>query len=291
MPASGSQQQVRGPQLLALVAAYGAASTTLRTNLLSHVGNLWKQLGSYRNADMAKFIRQIVPVIQGAEQQMAANTAAFIAQQRQIALGGTATPAAVRLADVTGRATRNGTAPAEVYGRPFHQVWRDIGAGKNPTQAIDEGLTYVQNLAATDLQRTKQLTGQKIVSADRKAIGTRRILEGDHSCGLCIVASTMFYIKKELLPIHPGCDCGQEVIYADEASHLRALNLGRLQDVHQAIADAFGRDSSAARTIPGALVAGKPVAYKDVLVTHEHGELGPILAVRGQHFTGPSDLS
>jgi hypothetical protein len=27
-----------------------------------------------------------------------------------------------------------------------------------------------------------------------------------------------------------------------------------------------------------------------VLITHQHGELGPVLAVKGQPFTGPQDL-
>ena len=33
-----------------------------------------------------------------------------------------------------------------------------------------------------------------------------------------------------------------------------------------------------------------PVAYRDVLVSHEHGELGPVLAVKGRPFQGPNDL-
>lgn len=31
--------------------------------------------------------------------------------------------------------------------------------------------------------------------------------------------------------------------------------------------------------------------YSDVLVVHEHGEIGPVLGFRGDHFTGPSDIA
>lgn len=32
------------------------------------------------------------------------------------------------------------------------------------------------------------------------------------------------------------------------------------------------------------------INYRDIIITHDHGELGPVLAVRGQDFTGPSDI-
>jgi hypothetical protein len=31
--------------------------------------------------------------------------------------------------------------------------------------------------------------------------------------------------------------------------------------------------------------------YRDLIVTHHHGELGPVLAVRGQHFDGPGSIA
>lgn len=287
------RQASSNPALMALVTGYAAQAATLRANLLAQVAELWNALGSYRTQQMSTFTKLFVPILTGAEQQMSALTSGYLAQHRALSLGTTVSPSSVKASTVTGSATRNGVDPTEVYERPFHQVWRDIGAGKDPSKAIDEGLTYAQNLAATDLQRTKQLTSQQAMKPVRGVVGYRRVLEGTYSCGLCIVASTQLYRKSDLLPIHPGCDCGIDPVYRDEhhPTEGRVINLPQLQDIHAAIEETFGQSSPAARKIPGALVGGKPVNYRDVIVTHEHGELGPVIAVKGRHFAGPSDLS
>lgn len=296
MTATAPEQQQdatgRNAAIAALVTGYATQAGALRENLLLQVATLWKALGTYRTPQMSTFTNLFLPILTGAEQQMSALTAGYLAQHRALSLGTTVSPSPVRASEVTGPATRNGVAPLRVYERPFHQVWRDIGAGKNPTDAIDQGLTYAQNLASTDLQRTKQLTSQKVLKQVRGVIGYRRVLEGTYSCGLCIVASTQLYRKSQLLPIHPGCDCGVDPVYRDEGTPTYGvINMPLPQDVHAAIEEAFGASSPAAREIPGAILKGKPIEYRNVLVTHEHGELGPVIAVKGRHFIGPSDLS
>jgi uncharacterized membrane protein YgcG len=52
----------------------------------------------------------------------------------------------------------------------------------------------------------------------KKVTGFRRVVhpelaESGRSCGLCIVASTMRYTRRELLPIHAGCNCETVEIY------------------------------------------------------------------------------
>lgn len=51
-----------------------------------------------------------------------------------------------------------------------------------------------------------------------KVVGFRRVVhpelaESGRSCGLCIVASTMWYTRRDLLPIHAGCNCETCEIY------------------------------------------------------------------------------
>ena len=152
------------------------------------------------------------------------------------------------------------------------------------------GQERLDSLAATDLQLAKTHTAQQALSRDARVVGYRRVLEGTYSCGLCIVASTQRYRKAELMPVHPGCDCDVVPIYGDRDPG-RLINAGALADVHAAVKDRFGVDSEAARAIPRIYDGkGDPTLYRDVIVTHNHGEIGPVLGVRGQDFTGPADL-
>lgn len=279
---------------VATVAAYQQQTSALRQQLAAFLVALWKSLGVYRNQQMADFTAQAVPMVTGAQQQMSSLTSAFVSEQSLAQTGRHAAPSVFDPAKVTGSALRNGASMDEVYGRPFHLVWRDLAAGKTPEAAIQAGEDRAVLTAQTDLQLAKTHTAQRSMDADRRVSGYRRVLEGPHSCGLCIVASTIVYHKAKLMPIHPGCDCGVDPLYGELPASLSVgarvgdavVDIGQLSDAHQAIADRFGRSSSGARAIPGQ----KGLEYKDVLIEHHNGEIGPVLGVRGQQFTGPSDL-
>jgi hypothetical protein len=300
--------QQRQADLAALIAAYSTQTALLRANLTAQITRLWGSLGSWRNADIKPFVTQAVPLVQGAQLQMAGLTAAFLAQQRRIAVGGTGLPAAVSPGSVTGASARKAN-PVDVYERPFHLVWRELAELPREEgsieKAIQSGLDRAVNLAVTDLQLAKTHTTRRIVANDRQAIGTRRVLEGAYSCGLCIVAATRIYHKTELLDVHPGCDCSQETLYADEPQtgpvSVQAVVRGAdgtltpvadLPDLHRRVHDTFGADSTAAGWLKGVTgESGKPIHYRDVVIDHEHGELGRVIGVRGQHFTGPGDIA
>jgi hypothetical protein len=281
----------------ATVAVYQSTSLQLRENLAAFITRLWNSLGTYGNGKIPEFTRQLIPVVAGSQQQMAAMTSAYLANQRAAALGAPLRVTGVSPRLVTGAAVRNGTAPADVYERPFHTVWRELGAAKDGTAgpmpqeaidaAIEAGLKAAVSSAMTDLQLTKTRTSRLIVSQDKRAICYRRILEGAYSCGLCVVASTNRYGKSELMPIHPGCDCSVMPMYDTGEDRLfgEAAD-ATLASAHDAVAATFGASSPAASVIPGS----RGAKYRDVLITHQHGELGPVLAVRGQKFTGPGSL-
>jgi hypothetical protein len=297
----------RSLEYAAALATYQVQTQALRAKVEQYVRQLWRSLGSYRNADMARFTNQAVPVVLGAQTAMSSLTTANLAHQRQIALGGRFQPVAVDVRRVTGAAARNGAVePDEVYGRPFHLVWRQLDElPREPgaiEQAIAAGEERAVELALDDQQLTKQHTALEILRHDDQVVGYRRVLEGAHSCGLCIVASTQRYRKDQLLPLHGGCDCSVGTIWgqADPGRTIEATAridgkltpIADLPDVHDRIEQRFGRSSSAARAIPGARDAhGRILQYRDVLITHDHGELGPVLAVRGAEFTGPTDLA
>jgi hypothetical protein len=130
--------------------------------------------------------------------------------------------------------------------------------------------------AATDLQLAKTHSSRFVLGGKDHVVGYRRVLEGRKSCGLCIVASTQRYHKDDLMPIHGHCDCGVEPIFGD-ADPGQVVDTSTLEGVHAAIEERFGVSDRSGRD---------PVDFRQVLVTHEHGELGPVLAVKGQQFTG-----
>lgn len=308
------KQQTQAEQAAAIITAYQAATIALRLRLTNYLTGIWKSLGTYRNQQMGQWTTTVVPVVEAAASQMATMTSGYLSAMEQIHTPGLATP--VPVGPVTIGQLRNGADPDEVYGRPFHAVWRDISAGQaqrdahfdwaGPTEqdpvqpalpddsfiddAIQSGLERAVLTAQTDVQLAKTQTSQEVLAQDQHVVGYRRVLEGAYSCGLCIIASTQRYHVHDLMPIHPGCDCEVAPIYGDSDPG-RLINAQHLGDAHAAIQERFGKSSSSARAIPGQFAKGKPLLYRDVLISHEHGEIGPVLGIRGQKFTGPSDLS
>lgn len=224
MTAPASSQPVQPPpsaldkaaQLALLLWTYQQATQSLRDNLTSFVTTLWRSLGYYGNAQMGQFTGSVVPVVAGAQQQMASLTAAMIAQQQALKLDTPFLPPPLDPARVSGAAVRNGADPAEVYGRPFHLVWRQLDElPKQPgsiDQAIQAGLDRATQTALTDLQLAKTHAAQQTLEQDPHVVGYRRMLEGAYSCGLCIVAATLRYHKRDLMPIHPACVLGGTLV-------------------------------------------------------------------------------
>lgn len=71
-----------------------------------------------------------------------------------------------------------------------------------------------ERMVSHDVQASSRNTHQLAMRqlSDKKVTGFRRVVhpelsESGHSCGLCIVASTMRYTRRDLLPIHAGCNC------------------------------------------------------------------------------------
>lgn len=296
-----SSPQADAAAVSATILAAQQAMAAVRARVLAIVRQLWRALPDYREPSIERFVTGVVPVVEGGQRQVASIVDSYLSRLYAMNFGAPLRNAGVPAADIT--RLRQGSDPAEVYARPFHLVWRQLhdlphepGAVE---QAINAGEHRASDLAATDLQLAKTHATRAVLAQQSHVTGYRRVLEGSYSCGLCIVASTLRYHKRQLMPVHPGCDCSVEPIYGEDHSSVEAtarvngelVPIADLPDVHQAIDDAFGASSSAARQIRGVLDGkGRPVHYKDVLITHEHGELGPVLGVRGAQFTGPADL-
>ncbi|MGV9364517.1 hypothetical protein [Amycolatopsis sp. NPDC003731] len=190
-------------------------------------------------------------------------------------VGGSAAPLGLRPAEVTGTALR-GVDPREVYRRPGVQVWTSLSEGRTFDEAVKDGLRRAVSVAMTDLQLAKTHTARKVFENDDRVVGHRRTLTGSEDCAICRVAATQRYHREDLQPIHPGCDCGVAPIYGDSDPG-QVIDRKGLEDVHDAVAERFGESAADARAID----------YRKLILVENHGEIGPVLTVKGQHFDGP----
>lgn len=272
-----------------MIVGYQAAVAQVRARVLAYVERAWRGLGRYDRGDIERFVELILPQIAGGQVTTASLTDAYLAQLERTVLGSAARTVGVDAASVLTEALR-GVPAAEVYQRAGVTVWRSLADGVPYERAVERGLERALSMASTDLQLAKTHTARAVMAPNEKIARYRRSLTGGRSCGLCVVSATKVYRKQDLQPIHPGCDCGVLPIFFDRDPGL-VVDPDLLDGVQARIEERFGAFNSGAREIPGVSKPnGKPLQYRDVLITHEHGELGPILGVRGQQFTGPNDI-
>jgi hypothetical protein len=274
----------------AVLAQYIAAQANLRARLLAWLAQMWARLTSYRDADADAFIRAVVPMVAGAQRATATLTTAALGRVQAAQTGAPVRLPSVAPNDFTGERVRAAD-PTVVYRRPFVQVYTELADGKSLDAAAAAGGRRLQVIAATDVQLAKTHAAQATLGQMDEVAGYRRVLTGTESCGLCIVAATQRYHKEDLAAIHPGCDCEVAPLKPGEDIG-QVISPTMLSDAHEAIFQRFGKFSSAAREIGSKVIGpdGKPLLYKDVLIVHQHGEIGPVLGVRGHHFDGPHDI-
>lgn len=249
---------------------------TITERLIAALSAYFAGLGAWRDADATRFTRQAVPLVHGAQQALAGLVAAYLAQHATQQTG-TPVPAPV----LPARAVTNlrGVPASEVYTRPFKDVWAALAQNKTLEQAVAQGTSRLREVAEGDLQTTYAAANQQSMSrlpARARPQGWRRVLQGTSSCALCVLASTHHYTIRDLNPIHPGCDCTVEPVYGPQPG-----SDATAERVHAAVRELTGQSSAGGR---GAL------DYHQIQITQTHGELGPMLARPGDHFTGPSEI-
>lgn len=245
------------------MAAYLGSTAALRARLLAMIAAFYAGQGNYRDAAAAGFVATAVPVVQAAQQTMAALTSAYLSHMVSSAVGGSTAPVGVPAELI--QQLRGGIDPAEVYRRPYVQVWTDLSNGKSFDDAVAAGARRAGSLASTDLQLAKTRAAQYVMADDRRVVGYRRVLVGAHSCGMCVIASTVRYHKSNLMPIHPGC-----VVGSTPVSNI----VGSFSD------PTFGSNTVKAttrRSYTGKLVTITTVTGKQVTITPNH----PVLTDQG----------
>lgn len=257
----------------ALTERYDALSTSLRDRVIRFVLDAFDSLGSYRDEDAAEFIERVLPVVLAAQQTMGQITDAYLAAMIADMLGGAAAPVGVQL----DRALR-GVDPAEVYHRPFVTVYSALAAGHSYADAVAQGRTRLLSITETDLQLARTHAARQTMTRSGARFFRRR-LSGSRNCALCVIASTQRYRVENLMPIHPGCDCKPEPL-PDRRDPGQVIDEALLREAHAAVAKEVGASDA----------GGRAPDYRKVIITREHGEYGPLLAIRRHDFTGPQDI-
>lgn len=272
---------------------YNRINTRLVRGAGALAGNVFRQLGSWRDDDIARYLAIIGPQVDGLKQQ-AANLQAAYYQEVAKANGESFTPASTRPSELTDEVLRNGPSAQEVYRRPFVELYTALSSNQLLRTAVERGAVRAASIAETDIQLASRQAGLKQRQSNNNIVGYRRVLTGSENCALCAIASTQRYTRNNLKPIHPGCDCGEEPLYGDFDPG-QVIDFEGLESLHEALQGQLSVNDRDARSAG----IGKFVDYKDetrladftdIIVTREHGEYGPTLTWRNQQFTGPADI-
>lgn len=245
-----------------LIDAHATARERVVERVVQTISQTWLGLGAWNRDDIEVFVSRVVPVISAGQSLTAQLVDIYVAQVITEITGSFTAPVGVPAAVATGG---RGVPPAEVYTRPFIQLWADLAKGVLFNDAFKSATSRLTELADDDMSLAYRHATSSVMTRQSRVTGYRRVIRPElsrgGSCPLCQTASENTYHRKDLLPIHTHCRCGVIPIIGSS-------------DV--------GRDlNDSDRTISA------PVAT----VTHLHGELGPVLYPAGQHFDGPASIA
>jgi hypothetical protein len=264
-----------GAVILRYQQRYGA----LRASTVAQVEDAWRRFGGLDDAAGERFVAAVVPIV-GTAQATTANLLAAYLRALSMQATGEAPNYTIDPAAVTGEALR-GVPPDEVYRRPVVTARAAVSNGN----ALDVALRIAQRRAGItadiDVALAQRAATVHVLEQDDRIHFYRRVLTG-RSCMFCATASTQRYRGSDLMPLHGRCDCAVAPIFGDEdpgqvinhqvLSKLKAKGPGYWKE--RGFVDANGDPIEPGRE--------GPVAVR------QHGELGPTLVDRHDHFDGPS---
>ena len=259
-----------------ITTGYQALSSNYVDDAGAIAGNTFRNLGNWRDEDIATFVEQLSVPLEGIKRNAASSAIAYHEQVARVTKNAFKAPSLADL-DLSMSALRNGANVNQVYGRPFVQMRMALAKGASFTDALDTGSLTATSFARTEVQLSRRQASLFARRANDNIVGYVRTLTGRENCALCYVASTQRYRKGDLLPIHPACDCGEMPIYGDTDTG-QIIDQQLLDQSHEAVGQRFGID-----------VGGREPDYRKIMI-RDHGELGPMLTVKGQKFTGPNSL-
>ena len=247
-----------------LTEAYDSQVHAIRQQITAFGQAYWDSLPHYRASAVEDMIQAITPRVTAGQLRIADLTRAYLAQCAR-ELGWKVVLPSIDQDEI--RSAR-GIDPRVVYRRPAVDVYTALAAGKPLPQAAAEGRLRLTQLIGGDMQLAKvHASRQSMRGYPAEGQFYRRVLTGRENCALCVVASTQRYYRDDLMPIHPGCDCGVQPLPPGLAVN-QVIDEDLLEQVHQITADRLGVSDRAGRTPD----------YRKLLTVSEHGEYGPTLS-------------
>lgn len=250
--------------LNSLTEAYDSQVHAIRQQITAFGQAYWDSLPHYRASAVEDMIEAITPRVAAGQLRIADLTRAYLAQCAR-ELGWKVVLPPIDQDEIRGA---RGVDPRVVYRRPAVDVYTALAAGKPLPQAAAEGRLRLTQLIGGDMQLAKvHASRQSMRGYPEEGQFYRRVLTGRENCALCVVASTQRYYRGDLLPIHPGCDCGVQPLPPGLAVN-QVIDEDLLEQVHQITADRLGVSDRGGRTPD----------YRKLLTVSEHGEYGPTLS-------------
>ena len=247
-----------------LTEAYDSQVHSIRQQITAFGQAYWDSLPHYRASAVEDMIQAITPRVTAGQLRIADLTRAYLAQCAR-ELGWKVVLPSIDQDEIRGA---RGVDPRVVYRRPAVDVYTALAAGKPLPQAAAEGRLRLTQLIGGDMQLAKvHASRQSMRGYPAEGQFYRRVLTGRENCALCVVASTQRYYRGDLLPIHPGCDCGVQPLPPGLAVN-QVIDEDLLEQVHQITADRLGVSDRGGRTPD----------YRKLLTVSEHGEYGPTLS-------------
>lgn len=272
----------------ALTAAYMRQNAVIRARIIAFVSSVWDGFSDLRDDDVRRIVRLILPTVQAGQLQVASLANGFVQQLARVEGVEVASASVDRDAVVGYR----GVPADEVYRRPAITAYTTLAAGAPFAKARGMARNRLLSIVSTDLQQSRNRQSRSAYAASNFEY-TIRVLSGNENCALCVIAATQRYHAGGLQPIHPGCDCGERGVSA-AVDPGQVVDREMVEDLHSSIWEQIGRfDRSAVDLERGKTDAkGRRISdFTDLIVTREHGELGPTLTWREDRFTGPNDLT
>ena len=250
--------------LNSLTEAYDSQVHAIRQQITAFGQAYWDSLPHYRTSAVEDMIQAITPRVTAGQLRIADLTRAYLAQCAH-ELGWKVVLPPIDQDEI--RSAR-GVDPRTVYRRPAVDVYTALAAGKPLPQATAEGRLRLTQLIGGDMQLAKvHASRQSMRGYPEEGQFYRRVLTGRENCALCVVASTQRYYRDDLMPIHPGCDCGVQPLPPGLAVN-QVIDEDLLEQVHQITTDRLGVSDRGGRTPD----------YRKLLTVSEHGEYGPTLS-------------
>lgn len=247
-----------------LTEAYDGQVHSIRQQITAFGQAYWASLPHYRASAIEDMIEAITPRVIAGQLRVADLTRAYLARCA-VELGWKVVLPPIDQGEIIGA---RGVDPRVVYRRPAVDVYAALAAGKPLPQAAAEGRLRLTQLIGGDMQIAKVHASRQSMRAYPEAGQYyRRVLTGRENCALCVVASTQRYHRGDLMPIHPGCDCGVQPLPPGLAAS-QVIDEDLLERVHQITEDRLGVSDRGGRTPD----------YRKLLTVREHGEYGPTLS-------------